>query len=70
MGKLLAHSRLPLALPEQLTLLGFLLGPDVGNQCTVLGLAFARSASLSHRPRPRCGTGIGPTEILPPVGAI
>ena len=34
------------------------------NQRTVLGLAFARSASLRHRPQPRCGTGIWPARDI------
>jgi len=34
------------------------------NQCTVLGFAFARSASLSHRPHPRRGTGIWPDRDI------
>jgi hypothetical protein len=64
------HSRLPLALHEQLTLLGLYLSRPERlplpwrNQRTVLGLAFARSASLSHRPHPRCGTGIWPDRDI------
>jgi hypothetical protein len=62
LGKLLVHSRLPLAWHEQLTVLGFYLSRPERlplawrNQGTVLGLAFAGSASSSHRPHRRCGT--------------
>src|SRR5262249_19776079 len=55
---------------EQLTVLGFYwsrperLPLAWRNQRTVLGLAFARSASLRHRPQPRCGTGIRPARDI------
>jgi hypothetical protein len=71
------HSRLPLAWREQLTLLGFYLNRPEGlplawrNQRTVLGLAFARSASFKPSPSSTLqALEFGPTEILPPVGAI
>jgi hypothetical protein len=64
LGKLLVHSRLPLAWHEQLTVLGFYLSRPERlplawrNQRTVLGLTFARSSHQANRPHRRCGTGI------------
>ena len=64
------RSRLPLAWHEQRTVLGFYLSRPERlplawlDQRTVLGFAFARSARLSHRPHPRCGTGIWPDRDL------
>jgi hypothetical protein len=50
-------ARLYLSRPERLPLAW-------RNQRTVLGLAFARSASLSHRHHRRCGTGIWPDRDI------
>jgi hypothetical protein len=64
------RSRLPLAWHEQRTVLGFYLSRPEHlplawrEQRTVLGFAFARSARLSHRPHPRCGTGISPDRDI------